>query len=88
MDYSPWSSKNLIVWNRPKKFMQVRIDELCMYTDFGGRGLSSFGVMAPFCLPSKRLKLPFGPWTIIVHEIIFLTLYPIVIFCIISHTYF
>ena len=21
MDYSPWSSKNFIDWNRPKKFM-------------------------------------------------------------------
>ena len=46
MDYSPWSSKNSIDWNRPKKFMQVRIDELCMYTNFGGRDLSSFGDMA------------------------------------------
>ena len=46
MDYSPWSSKNLIDWNRPKKFMQLRIDELCMYTNFGGRDLSSFGDMA------------------------------------------
>ena len=27
MDYSPWSSKNLIEWNRLKKFMQVGIDE-------------------------------------------------------------
>ena len=26
MDYSPWSSKNLIEWNRLKKFMQVGID--------------------------------------------------------------
>ena len=26
MDYSPWSSKNLIAWNRLKKFMQVGID--------------------------------------------------------------
>ena len=43
MDYSPWSSKNLIDWNRLKKFMQVRIDELCMCTDFGGRDLSGFG---------------------------------------------
>ena len=24
--YSPWSSKNLIEWNRLKKFMQVGID--------------------------------------------------------------
>ena len=27
MDYSPWSSKNLIEWNRLKKFMKVGIDE-------------------------------------------------------------
>ena len=26
MDYSPWSSKNLIEWNQFKKFMQVGID--------------------------------------------------------------
>ena len=43
MDYSPWSSKNLIDRNRLKKFMQVRIDELCICTDFGGRDLSGFG---------------------------------------------
>ena len=43
MDYSPWSSKNLIDRNQLKKFMQVRIDEICMCTNFGGRDLSSFG---------------------------------------------
>ena len=43
MDYSPWSSKNLISWNRLKKFMQVGIDVTCMYIDFGGCDLSSFG---------------------------------------------
>ena len=43
MDYSPWSSKNLIDRNWLKKFMQVRIDELCVCTNFGGRDLSSFG---------------------------------------------
>ena len=43
MDYSPWSSKNLIDRNRLKKFMQVRIDVKFLYTDFGGRGLSGFG---------------------------------------------
>ena len=26
MDYSPWSAKNLIIWNQLKKFMQVEID--------------------------------------------------------------
>ena len=43
MDYSPWSSKNLIDRNRPKKFMQVWIDVTCMHTNFGGRGLFGFG---------------------------------------------
>ena len=43
MDYSPWSSKNLIDRNWIKKFMQVDIDVTCMYTDFGGRDLSGFG---------------------------------------------
>ena len=43
MDYSPWSLKNSIDRNRLKKFMQVGIDVKCMYTDFGGRGLSGFG---------------------------------------------
>ena len=43
MDYSPWSSKNLIDRNRPKKFMQLLIDELCICTNFGGRDLSGFG---------------------------------------------
>ena len=43
MDYSPWSSENLIDRNWLKKFMHVGIDVKCMHTDFGGRGLSSFG---------------------------------------------
>ena len=43
MDYSPWSSKNSINRNRLKKFMQVVIDVKCIYTNFGGRGLSGFG---------------------------------------------
>ena len=41
--YSPWSSKNLINRNQLKKFMQVDIDVTCMYTNFGGCGLSGFG---------------------------------------------
>ena len=67
MDYSPWSSKNLINRNRLKKFMQVGIDVTCMHTNFGWCGLSDFRVMASFCLPSKtakislRPKFPFGP---------------------------
>ena len=43
MDYSPWSTKNLMDRNRLKKFMQVGIDVKSMHTDFGGSGLSSFG---------------------------------------------
>ena len=48
MDYSPWSSKNLIDRNLLKKFMQVGIDVKCMYTDFGGRDFSGFGDIATF----------------------------------------
>ena len=48
MDYSPWSSKNLIDQNRPKKFMQVGIDVKCMHTNFGGHSLSGFGDIATF----------------------------------------
>ena len=35
MDYSPWSSKNLINRNWLKKFMKVDVDVTCMYTSFG-----------------------------------------------------
>ena len=48
MDYSPWSSKNLIDRNRLKKFMQVGIDVKFMYTNFGGRVPSGFGDTATF----------------------------------------
>ena len=48
MDYSPWSSKDLIDQNRLKKFMQVWIDVTCMHTNFGGRSLSGFGDTATF----------------------------------------
>ena len=43
MDYSPWSSKNLIDRNWSKKFMQVCVNVTCMYTNFGGCGLFGFG---------------------------------------------
>ena len=43
MDYSPWSSKNLIARNLFKKFMQVGIDVKCMCTNFGGCDLFGFG---------------------------------------------
>ena len=48
MDYSPWSSKNLIDQNLLKKFMQVGIDVTFMHTNFGGRGLLGFGDIATF----------------------------------------
>ena len=48
MDYSPWSSKNLINRNWLKKFMQVGIDVTCIHTNFGGRSLSAFGDMGTF----------------------------------------
>ena len=48
MDYSPWSSKNLIDRNRLKKFMQVGIDVTYMHTNFGGCDLSGFGDIATF----------------------------------------
>ena len=62
MDYSPWSSKNLIDRNRLKKFTQVGIDVKCMYTNFGGRGFFGFGDMAT---SQKRPNFPFGAWTIV-----------------------
>ena len=48
MDYSPWSSKNLIDRNQLKKFMLVGIDVKCIYTNFGGHDLSAFGDIATF----------------------------------------
>ena len=64
MDYSPWSSKNLINRNRLKKFMQVWIDVKCIHTNFGGRGLFGFGDTATL----KTAKFPFrtmdySPWS-------------------------
>ena len=48
MDYSPWSSKNLINQNQLKKFMQVGVDVKCMHTNFGGQSLFSFGDIGTF----------------------------------------
>ena len=48
MDYSPWSSKNLIDRNRLKKFMQVVIDVKYMHSTFGERALPGFGDIATF----------------------------------------
>ena len=58
MDYSSWSSKNLIDRNRLKKFMHVGIDVSCMCTDFGGQDFSGFGDTATF-------KNGQRPWTIV-----------------------
>ena len=62
MDYSPWSSKNLIDRNWLKKFMQVGVDVTYMHTNYGGRDLSGFRDMATF---QKRPNFPFDPWTIV-----------------------
>ena len=43
MDYSPWSSKNLIDRNELKKFMQVGTDVKFIHINFDGRGLFGFG---------------------------------------------
>ena len=48
MDYSPWSSKNLMDRNWLKKFMQVDVDVTYMHTNFGGCGLSGFGDQISF----------------------------------------
>ena len=48
MDYSPWSSKNLIDWNWLKKIMLVGIDVKCVHTNFGGHSLSGFRDIATF----------------------------------------
>ena len=47
-DHGPWSSKKLIDQNWLKKFMQVGVNVTCMYTNFGGCSLSSFGDIATF----------------------------------------
>ena len=57
MDYSPWSSKNLMDRNWLKKFMLVGVDVTYMHTNFGGCGLSGFGDIATF----KNGKFPFLP---------------------------
>ena len=64
MDYSPWSSKNLMDRNWLKKFMQVGVDVTYMHTNFGECDLSGFGDIATF----KNGKFPFptmdySPWS-------------------------
>ena len=48
MDYSPWSSKNLIVLNWLKKIMQVEVNVLSMHTNFDGCRHSSCVDIATF----------------------------------------
>ena len=48
MDYSPWSSKNLIDRNWLKKFMHVWIDVKSIHTNFDGCVLSGFGDITTF----------------------------------------
>ena len=48
MDYSPWSSKNLIDRNRLKKIMPVGVDVTYMHTNFGGGDLFGFGDIVTF----------------------------------------
>ena len=65
MDYSPWSSKNLINQNELKKFMQVGIDVKCMHTKFGGCCISSFGDIATLKNDQFSLSDPmqYSPWS-------------------------
>ena len=57
-------SKNLINWIQAKKFMQVWIDDICMYTNFGGCGLLSFGDIATFKNGQfPLLTMDYSPWS-------------------------
>ena len=60
--YCPKKLKNLINRNWLKKFMQVEVNVTCMYTSFGGCGLSDFEDMATF---QKQPNFPFRAWTIV-----------------------
>ena len=47
--------------------MQVEVDVKCMQTNFGGCGLFSFGVMAPFVFLQNSQNFPsdlglYSPW--------------------------
>ena len=48
MDYSPWSSKNLIDRNQLKKIMQIDVDVTYTHTNFDGGDISGFGDIATF----------------------------------------
>ena len=64
MDYSSWSSKNSIIWNRLKKFMQVEVNVLCMHTNFDGCRHSGFGDIATFKKGQTSLPtMDYSPWS-------------------------
>ena len=91
MDYSPWSSKNLIDWNRLKKFMQVRIDELCMCTNFGGHDLSGFGDTATLkngqiSLSDQGSYYRIGPKILQVNSFFYINVFNLLMCCIFSDT--
>ena len=64
MDYSPWSSKNLINQNRLKKIMQVGTEVMCMHASFGGCDFFGFGDIATF----QKQQISLLGHTIIVHH--------------------
>ena len=68
--YSQWSSKNLIVWNWLKKFMQVWIDVKFMHTNCLCTPILMGVVIlvSEILLLSKMVKFPFptmdySPWS-------------------------
>ena len=64
MDYSPWSSKNLMDQNWLKKFMQVGVEVTYMHTNFGEHDLSGFGDIATF--KNGQFAFPimdYSPWS-------------------------
>ena len=64
MDYSPWSSKNLIDWNWVKKIMQIDVDVTYLHTNFGGRDLSGFGDTATFKNGQISFRpMDYSPWS-------------------------
>ena len=64
MDYSPWSSKNLIDRNQLKKFMQVGVDVTCIYINFGWCDLSSFGDTTTLKNGQISLRtMGYSPWS-------------------------
>ena len=61
MDYSPWSSKNLIDLNRLEKFLQIGVDVTYMHTNLVGVTSS----VSEILVLSKTAKFPFRPMAIV-----------------------